>query len=60
MDWPSGTTPWRDYQAITEYLDHAAPVHGKTVADKAINCVLWTINGSVVEIKERAFAVLSV
>ena len=26
-------TRWAGYQAIAEYLDHAAPVHGKTVAD---------------------------
>lgn len=28
-------TRWAGYQAITEYLDHAAPVAGKTSHDKA-------------------------
>ena len=53
-------TRWAGYQAVTEYLDHAAPAHGKTVADKAINRALRSIDGSVVDIKEKAFAMLSV
>ena len=52
-------TRWAGYQAVTEYIDRAAPVHGKTVGDKAINRALRSIDGSVVEIKEKACAVLS-
>jgi phage/plasmid-like protein (TIGR03299 family) len=52
-------TRWAGYQAVTEYLDHAAPVHGKTTADKTINRALRSIDGSVVEIKETAFSLLS-
>lgn len=52
-------TRWAGYQAVTEYLDHAAPAHGKTPGDKAINRALRTIDGSVVATKERAFAALS-
>jgi len=53
-------TRWAGYQAVTEYLDHAAPVHGKTTVDKAVNRALRAIDGSVVEVKERAFALLTV
>ena len=53
-------TNWAGSQAITEYLDHAMPVNGKTPADKAINRAVRTIDGSVVETKNRAFALLSV
>jgi phage/plasmid-like protein (TIGR03299 family) len=53
-------TRWAGYQAVTEYLDHVAPVHGKTAGDKAINRALRSIDGSVVETKEKAFALLSV
>jgi phage/plasmid-like protein (TIGR03299 family) len=53
-------TNWAGHQAITEYLDQAAPVHGKTAGDKAINRALRSIDGSVVDIKEKAFALLSV
>jgi hypothetical protein len=53
-------TRWAGYQAVTEYLDHAAPVHGKTVGDKAVNRALRSIDGSVVDTKEKAFALLSV
>ena len=53
-------TRWTGYQAITEYLDHAAPVHGNTVGDKAVNRALRSIDGSVVDTNERAFALLSV
>jgi phage/plasmid-like protein (TIGR03299 family) len=53
-------TNWAGYQAVTEYLDHAAPVHGKTTGEKAINRALRSIDGSVVDIKEKAFALLSV
>lgn len=53
-------TRWAGYQAVTEYLDHAAPVNGKTAGDKAINRALRSIDGAVVEIKEKAFALLSV
>lgn len=52
-------TRWAGYQAITEYLDHAAPVAGKTSTDKAINRVLRSIDGNAVALKERAFALLS-
>jgi Domain of unknown function (DUF932) len=51
---------WAGYQAVTEYLDHAAPVHGRTAHDKAINRAVRSIDGSVVDIKEKAFALLSV
>jgi phage/plasmid-like protein (TIGR03299 family) len=54
------STNWAGYQAVTEYLDHAAPVHGKTTGEKAINRALRSIDGSVVDIKEKAFALLSV
>jgi hypothetical protein len=30
-------TRWAGYQTITEHLDHAAPAHGKTADDKAVN-----------------------
>jgi hypothetical protein len=30
-------THWAGYQAITEHLDHAAPVHGTPAGDKAVN-----------------------
>jgi hypothetical protein len=30
-------TRWVGYQAMTEHLDHAAPAHGKTADDKAVN-----------------------
>ena len=53
-------TRWAGYQALTEYLDHAAPVHGKTAGDMAINRALRSIDGSVVEIKEKAFSLLSI
>jgi phage/plasmid-like protein (TIGR03299 family) len=53
-------TRWAGYQAVTEYLDHAAPVHGKKTVDKAVNRALRAIDGSVVEVKERAFALLTV
>ncbi len=53
-------TRWAGYQAVTEYLDHAAPVHGKTAGDKVVNRALRSIDGSVVETKEKAFALLSV
>jgi hypothetical protein len=53
-------TRWAGYQAVTEYLDHAAPVHGRTADDKATNRALRSIDGSVVELKEKAFALLSV
>ncbi len=52
-------TRWAGYQAITEYLDHAAPVAGKTSHDKAINRALRSVDGSVVALKEKAFALLS-
>jgi hypothetical protein len=47
------------YQAVTEYLDHAAPARGKTAGDKATNRALRSIDGSVVDTKERAFALLT-
>jgi phage/plasmid-like protein (TIGR03299 family) len=53
-------TRWAGYQSITEYLDHAMPVNGKTAADKAINRAVRSIDGSVIETKNRAFALLSV
>ena len=53
-------TRWAGYQAVAEYLDHTAPVQGKTATDKAINRALRTIDGSVVVTKEKAFALLSV
>ncbi|HEV7205669.1 MAG TPA: DUF932 domain-containing protein [Jatrophihabitans sp.] len=53
-------TRWAGYQAITEYLDHTAPVNGKTAGDKAVNRALRSIDGSVVDLKERAFALLAV
>ena len=46
-------------RVIVRYLDHAAPVNGKTAGDKVINRALRSIDGSVVEIKEKAFAALS-
>ncbi|WP_375504825.1 DUF932 domain-containing protein [uncultured Jatrophihabitans sp.] len=52
-------TRWAGYQAITEYLDHAAPVHGKTTSEKATNRALRSISGSVSDTKTRAFALLS-
>ena len=52
-------TRWAGYQAVTEYLDHAAPVHGKSTADKAVNRALRSIDGAVVETKEKAFALLT-
>jgi len=39
---------------------HAAPVNGKSAADKAVNRALRSIDGSVIETKNRAFALLSV
>ncbi len=53
-------TRWAGYQAITEYLDHPAPAKGKTADETAINRALRSIDGSVVELKENAFAMLSV
>jgi len=53
-------TRWAGYQAVTEYLDHAAPVNGKTASDKAINRALRSIDGAAVDLKEKAFALLSV
>ena len=48
-------TRWAGYPAITEYLDHAAPGHGKTAPDKAINRALRSLDGLAVKIKEKAF-----
>jgi hypothetical protein len=42
-------TRWAEYQAISEYHDHAAPVHGTTAGAKAVNRALRSIDGSVVE-----------
>jgi phage/plasmid-like protein (TIGR03299 family) len=53
-------TRWAAYQSITEYLDHGGPVKGTTSAAKAINRAVRSIDGTVVETKQRAFAVLSV
>jgi hypothetical protein len=35
-------------EAITEYVNHAAPVHRRSAANKAINRALRSIDGSVV------------
>ncbi len=48
------------FPAITGFLDHAAPVHGKTPADMATNRALRSVDRSVAETKERAFALLSI
>ena len=53
-------TRWAGYQAITEYLDHSAPVYGKTLADKAVNRALRSIDGSTADTKEKAFSLLSI
>lgn len=53
-------TRWAAYQAVTEYLDHEAPVHGKTTVAKAMNRAVRSIDGAVVDTKQRAFALLSI
>jgi phage/plasmid-like protein (TIGR03299 family) len=53
-------TRWAGYQTVTEYLDHTAPVQGKTATDKSINRALRSIDGAVVDLKEKAFKLFAV
>lgn len=53
-------TRWAAYQTVTEYLDHVAPVNGKTAAAKAINRAVRSVDGNVVDVKQKAFALLKV
>jgi phage/plasmid-like protein (TIGR03299 family) len=53
-------TRWGAYQAVTEYLDHASPVSGKTPQEKSYNRAVRSVDGAVVGLKERAFALLKV
>jgi hypothetical protein len=48
---------WAGYQAITEYLDHAAPV--RTRGDKAAARAERVVTGGVDLIKQKAFELLS-
>ena len=51
-------TRWAGYQAVTEYLDHAAPV-AKTVRDAAAMRAERVVTGAVTELKVKAFDLLT-
>jgi phage/plasmid-like protein (TIGR03299 family) len=51
-------TRWAGYQAVTEYIDHFAPVDGKR--DAAAVRAERVVSGAVTDIKTRAFDLLAV
>ena len=51
-------TRWAAYQAVTEYLDHAAPV-AKSAPDAAAARAERVLTGAITDLKVRAFDLLS-
>jgi len=51
-------TRWAGYQAVTEYIDHYAPVDGQR--DAAAVRAERVETGQVTDLKQRAFALLAV
>jgi phage/plasmid-like protein (TIGR03299 family) len=52
-------TAWAGYQAVTEYLDHYAPVAGRGSRAKTLNRAARTVSsGAIAELKQHAFTLL--